>query len=70
VAGIHDAEFHIQLDRRQAIADAIRVAQPGDLVLIAGKGHETYQEFATGRIDFDDRVVAAEVLTDLGYEHR
>jgi UDP-N-acetylmuramoyl-L-alanyl-D-glutamate--2,6-diaminopimelate ligase len=70
VAGIDDAEFHIQLDRRQAIADAIRLAQPGDLVLIAGKGHETYQEFATGRIDFDDRVVAAEVLTDLGYEHR
>jgi UDP-N-acetylmuramyl tripeptide synthase len=32
-------------------------------VVIAGKGHETYQELATGRIDFDDRRVAAELLT-------
>jgi UDP-N-acetylmuramoyl-L-alanyl-D-glutamate--2,6-diaminopimelate ligase len=49
-------------DRRQAIATAIRIAQPGDLVLIAGKGHETYQEVAGARHPFDDREVARSVL--------
>ena len=40
------------------------MARPGDLVLIAGKGHETYQEFATETIKFDDRLVAKRILTD------
>ena len=42
-------------DRGRAIATAIALAEPGDLVLIAGKGHETYQLFADRRIHFDDR---------------
>jgi UDP-N-acetylmuramoyl-L-alanyl-D-glutamate--2,6-diaminopimelate ligase len=50
-------------DRRRAIAEAIGMAQPGDLVLIAGKGHENYQIFADQTIHFDDREVAREVLT-------
>ena len=55
-------------DRREAIEWAIAQAQPGDVVVIAGKGHETGQEFATETIPFDDRVVAREVLAELGYE--
>ena len=49
-------------DRRRAIAQAIQMAGPGDLVLIAGKGHENYQIFAERTIHFDDREVAREVL--------
>ena len=41
-------------DRALAIAGALAAAAPEDVVLIAGKGHETYQEIATGRVDFDD----------------
>lgn len=43
------------VDRREAIATAIRAAQPGDTVLLAGKGHETYQIIGSDRIHFDDR---------------
>lgn len=51
------------LDRRAAIERAILSATAGDVVVIAGKGHEGYQEFAGGRTEpFDDRVVAREVL--------
>jgi UDP-N-acetylmuramyl tripeptide synthase len=51
-----------EVDRRTAIVQAIGMAQPGDLVLIAGKGHEDYQIFADRTIHFDDREVAREVL--------
>ncbi len=50
-------------DRREAIAAALENACPGDTVLIAGKGHETYQEFADTIIPFDDRQVAGELLS-------
>jgi UDP-N-acetylmuramoyl-L-alanyl-D-glutamate--2,6-diaminopimelate ligase len=51
------------VDRRDAIAEAIASAQAGDVVVIAGKGHEQGQEFAGGyKVPFDDRVVAREVL--------
>jgi UDP-N-acetylmuramyl-tripeptide synthetase len=49
-------------DRREAIHSAIEEARPGDLVLIAGKGHEDYQIVGTERRHFDDREVAAEAL--------
>jgi UDP-N-acetylmuramoyl-L-alanyl-D-glutamate--2,6-diaminopimelate ligase len=52
-------------DRREAIALAISSARRGDVVLIAGKGHETGQELAGERIPFDDRRVAAELLEAL-----
>jgi UDP-N-acetylmuramoyl-L-alanyl-D-glutamate--2,6-diaminopimelate ligase len=51
-----------ELDRRAAIAQAMQMAGPGDLVLIAGKGHEDYQIFADRTLHFDDREVAREVL--------
>ena len=49
-------------DRRQAIARALQKAQAGDFVLIAGKGHETYQIFNEKTIDFDDKKIALEIL--------
>ncbi|HTM44403.1 MAG TPA: hypothetical protein VL137_05580, partial [Polyangiaceae bacterium] len=50
------------LDRKSAIERAIASAQAGDLVLLAGKGHETYQIIGTQRTDFDDRQQACEAL--------
>lgn len=50
------------VDRREAIGEAIASAQRGDVVVIAGKGHESTQEFADRTVDFDDRAVARECL--------
>ncbi len=50
------------VDRTQAIQEALGQAGPGDIVLIAGKGHEAYQEIGGVRYPFDDRRVAAEAL--------
>jgi UDP-N-acetylmuramoyl-L-alanyl-D-glutamate--2,6-diaminopimelate ligase len=52
--------FRAEVDRRAAIRLALSEAQPGDSVVIAGKGHETGQQFRDVRVPFDDRVVAAE----------
>jgi UDP-N-acetylmuramoyl-L-alanyl-D-glutamate--2,6-diaminopimelate ligase len=50
------------VDRREAIAGAVRQARAGDVVLVAGKGHETYQEIGRERLPFDDVAVAREAL--------
>lgn len=63
-------DYRVELDRRRAIDEIIRLAQPGDTVLIAGKGHETYQEFEDTVVPFDDRVCAREALEALGYTLR
>jgi UDP-N-acetylmuramoyl-L-alanyl-D-glutamate--2,6-diaminopimelate ligase len=55
----------VEPDRRAAIEAALRAAHPGDLVLIAGKGHENYQIFADRTIHFDDREVACEFLRSM-----
>jgi UDP-N-acetylmuramoyl-L-alanyl-D-glutamate--2,6-diaminopimelate ligase len=52
----------VEADRATAIADAIADAGTGDLVLIAGKGHEDYQILGTGKIHFDDREEAERAL--------
>jgi UDP-N-acetylmuramoyl-L-alanyl-D-glutamate--2,6-diaminopimelate ligase len=54
--------YIVEPDRRIAIRTALEKAQPGDVVVIAGRGHETGQQFADRTIPFDDRVVAAEEL--------
>jgi UDP-N-acetylmuramoyl-L-alanyl-D-glutamate--2,6-diaminopimelate ligase len=56
------ASYRIELDRRRAIEEIMRMAREGDSVLIAGKGHETYQEFESTVVPFDDRVHARETL--------
>ncbi|GAA4238156.1 UDP-N-acetylmuramoyl-L-alanyl-D-glutamate--2,6-diaminopimelate ligase [Postechiella marina] len=52
-------------DRRQAIKTACQLAQPNDIILIAGKGHETYQEIKGERFDFDDYKTVRELLNQL-----
>ncbi|MEO1672227.1 MAG: cyanophycin synthetase, partial [Cyanobacteria bacterium J06631_2] len=65
VAGIPDTVEPIVIgDRAKAIATAIKNAQPGDGVLIAGKGHEDYQILGTEKIHFDDREQARLALGD------
>ena len=62
VAGIPEGTaYETEPDRRKAIRRAVELAGPGDVVLIAGKGHENYQEIAGKRYHLDDR----EVLKDL-----
>ena len=52
-------------DRKQAIQAACQMAQPNDIILIAGKGHETYQEIQGVRYDFDDMKIVKELLIQL-----
>lgn len=59
------AEFSVVPDRREAIFSAVKAARPGDVVIIAGKGHETYQIIGNDKFDFDDRIVALEAIGDL-----
>jgi len=56
--------YEVIPDRREAIAAAVSGAARGDVVVIAGKGHETGQQFADRTIPFDDRIVAREVLDE------
>ena len=65
VAGAPAAGLAIELDRRAAIAAAIAAAREGDVVLIAGKGHETTQTVGDRVLPFDDRAVARETLRAL-----
>lgn len=53
-------------DRKQAIKTACQLANPNDIILIAGKGHETYQEIKGVRYDFDDMKIVKETLEQLG----
>lgn len=55
-------KYQLVVDRREAIQKAIEMASPDDVVLIAGKGHETYQIIGHTKHDFDDRVVAKEAI--------
>jgi UDP-N-acetylmuramoyl-L-alanyl-D-glutamate--2,6-diaminopimelate ligase len=57
VAGMQGSEFERITDRRAAIADALDAAEPGDTVLLAGKGHETYQVLGTEKVPFDEREI-------------
>ncbi len=59
--------YSVELDRRRAIQQIVGMAKPGDSVLLAGKGHETYQEFEDTVVPFDDRLHAQETLEALGF---
>lgn len=50
------------VDRKEAIEKALKIAKSGDVVLLAGKGHETYQVISTGKIHFDEREIIADIL--------
>jgi UDP-N-acetylmuramyl tripeptide synthase len=56
----------VELDRRKAIARALAETRAGDVVVVAGKGHETTQQFAERALPFDDREVVANELRRLG----
>lgn len=62
LAGMGDAPHVLELDRRAAITAAITGARAGDVVVIAGKGHETYQEIQGKRHDFSDVAIAQDIL--------
>jgi UDP-N-acetylmuramoyl-L-alanyl-D-glutamate--2,6-diaminopimelate ligase len=61
-AGVAEKRYRLLPDRREAIELAVEMASPGDVVLIAGKGHETYQIIGGVTHDFDDRLVARAAL--------
>ncbi len=60
-------QYTIEVDRAAAIRLALAAAKPGDVVLIAGKGHEKEQILAGRTIPFDDAEVALSILAELGY---
>ena len=64
--GLERETVEVELDRRAAIGQALAQAGEGDVVVIAGKGHEQGQEIGGRVLPFDDRVVAAELLEELG----
>lgn len=67
LSGVAGVDYAALQDRREAIWSACRMARAGDTILIAGKGHETYQIFGSEVHSFDDREVAREALRGLGY---
>jgi UDP-N-acetylmuramoyl-L-alanyl-D-glutamate--2,6-diaminopimelate ligase len=61
-AGMHGVD-HLRIsDRREAIREAVALLRPGDCLLLAGKGHETYQVLGTERVPFDEREIVGEFL--------
>jgi UDP-N-acetylmuramoyl-L-alanyl-D-glutamate--2,6-diaminopimelate ligase len=66
VKGIGGREYVVELDRRHAIERAVAEAQAGDVVLVAGKGHEAYQIVGDRVLPFDDAAVAREALASRG----
>ncbi len=62
-----NAPYHVEADRAVGIRKAIQEARDGDIVILAGKGHETYQIVGGRTLPFDDREVARQVLREFGY---
>ena len=68
-ATVRDGGWQEELDRERAIDETLRTARAGDTVLIAGKGHETYQEINDTIQPFDDRETARAILNAMGNAH-
>jgi UDP-N-acetylmuramoyl-L-alanyl-D-glutamate--2,6-diaminopimelate ligase len=64
VAGMKSGEYARIVNRREAIAEALRSARAGDVVLLAGKGHETYQIVGSQKLDFDERAIVADLMSN------
>jgi len=65
-----NASYKVEPDREHAIGLALDEAKAGDIVLLAGKGHETYQALRDGTIDFDDREKARAILRRKGFRKK
>jgi UDP-N-acetylmuramoyl-L-alanyl-D-glutamate--2,6-diaminopimelate ligase len=65
ITAVNYKKYMAIADRKQAIKTACQLAQPNDIILIAGKGHETYQEINGVRHDFDDMQIVKEILEQL-----
>ncbi|SDN24954.1 UDP-N-acetylmuramoyl-L-alanyl-D-glutamate--2,6-diaminopimelate ligase [Alkalicoccus daliensis] len=63
-AGVEGSAYEVIEDRKEAIYKAVMQAGPEDVILIAGKGHETYQEIGKERFDFNDKAVAEQALKE------
>ena len=61
--GFLTENYKVVVNRREAIEQALDIAQANDIVLIAGKGHETYQILGDQKIDFNERKIIKECLT-------
>ncbi|GIO21873.1 UDP-N-acetylmuramoyl-L-alanyl-D-glutamate--2,6-diaminopimelate ligase [Oceanobacillus sp. J11TS1] len=62
----NEATYEVIVDRTEAIKHAVQLAQKDDIILIAGKGHETYQVIGKTKYDFDDRQIAREAIREKG----
>lgn len=62
---IGDKEYKVEVDRRKAIEFALNIAKENDIILIAGKGHEDYQEINGVKHPFDDSLIAKEIVNEL-----
>lgn len=64
----HDTPYVVIVNRREAMKYAVEHAQPNDVIVFAGKGHEDYQILSTGKIHFDEREVLAEIFAEIASE--
>src|SRR5699024_10899833 len=60
--GLNASHYEVIEHRKEAISHAVNLANEGDVLLVAGKGHDTYQEINDVRHDFDDRLIAKEAI--------
>lgn len=65
IKGFKNKNYIVEIDRKEAIKKAVLKAEKDDIILIAGKGHETYQILGTTKIHFDDREIAIEAIKEL-----
>jgi len=62
--GFKGDNYIVEIDRKEAIKKALKMAEPGDIVLLAGKGHELYQIVKNQKIEFDEHKIISELLYD------